>query len=286
MVSSSAVKDTSVSGSSRLVAPTQRGVYPQRQQVKKPAHPPTAPLPRSLVLNQTSPGTYPWRKDITATVFWIGETPTANNPTPNHKSSWDTTWQENFGGFDNPETSKRCPVRYCPKDFIPRQNPFYIALPYNDCVNSRQHKPEAARVIPWFHRDFVKSGQSVCKGKWVQIFYKGKYCFAQWEDCGPFTTDDWAYVFGNSPPKNKSNKAAGIDISPAVRDYLGLRSGEKVHWRFVDFPRIPPGPWSKFGDNNPFVKRQPTPQELRQSNRIKQYEKLRAQVQKEAVARN
>lgn len=251
---------------------------------KPVASTPKYALPRSLVLNQVSPGTYPWKKDITATVFWIGETPTANNPTPNNKSSWDTAWQENFGGFDDPNVEKRCLITYRPLNFTPRLNPFYIALPYNDCVNSRAHKPEAARVIPWFNRDFVKPGQSVCKGKWVQIFYKGKYCFAQWEDCGPFNTEDWAYVFGSAAPKNNSNKGAGIDISPAVRDYLGMKSGEKVHWRFVEFNRIPRGPWSKFGDNNPFVKKQPSPAELRKAEKLRQYAKMRENEEKKGLA--
>lgn len=198
-------------------------------------------------------GAYPWHFDITATIFWIGERPTARNPVPNDRSSWDTAWMSNFGGFDNPDPAYRT-ADYCPLTFRPKLNPFYIALPYNDCVNSREHKPEAARVIPWFEREFTAHGKSVCKGKWVQIFHDGTYCFAQWEDCGPFTTDDWAYVFGNKPPINRANKGAGIDISPAVRDYLGIERGTAtVHWRFVDFHRVPDGPWCKYGDNNPFV---------------------------------
>ena len=220
-------------------------------------NPPPAPkiIPRS---QPVSPGTYHWRINITATVFWIGETPTANNPTPNNKSSWDASWMTNFGGFDNPDPTKRC-VNFCPKDFTPKQNPFYVALPYND-VSKGSHKPEAARIIPWFKRDFTQKGKSVCKGKWVQIVYKGKYCFAQWEDCGPFTTDDWHYVFGDKPPSNTNNYGAAIDISPAVRDYLGIPGGyATVSWRFVDFHRIPQGPWSKLGDNNPFVNQELKP---------------------------
>ena len=50
---------------------------------------------------------YPWKKDITATIFWIGEKPTPKNPTPNHASSWDTKWQINFGGFDDPSPAAR-----------------------------------------------------------------------------------------------------------------------------------------------------------------------------------
>ncbi|GAA5494035.1 hypothetical protein Rhal01_00190 [Rubritalea halochordaticola] len=197
------------------------------------------------------PTYYPWKKNITATIFWIGEEPTAKNPTPNHASSWDSKWEKSFGGYDNPDRNARS--GYHPRAFIPKQNPFYVALPYNDCVNYRMHKPEASRVIPWFRKYNPKPGKSVCKGRWIQIIHGRRICYAQWEDCGPFTTDDWQYVFGNQRPKNKENNGAGIDVSPAVRDYLRLQSGSKVHWRFVDFEHVPQGPWAKVGNNNPFV---------------------------------
>ena len=195
---------------------------------------------------------YPWHKNITATVFWIGEKPTANNPTPNHASSWDTQWQLNYGGYDNPDKTAR--LGYRPKAFTPRLNPFYIALPYNDCINHAKNKPEASRVIPWWHRRADKRpGKTSLKGRWLQIVHNGKVCYAQWEDCGPFGTNDYQYVFGNKPPKNTKNNAAGLDISPAVRDFLGMKSNGKVHWRFIDFSRIPRGPWSQYGKNNPFL---------------------------------
>lgn len=194
---------------------------------------------------------YIWKKFITCTVFWIGEKPTANNPTPNNKSSWDQEWMQNYGGFDDPDPDHR--NGFLPRSFTPKLNPFYVALPYNDVQGYRSHKPEAKRVIPWFGRQDVEAGETVCRGRWVQIYSNGKYCYAQWEDCGPFTTDDWEYVFGKKKPKNKKNDSAGIDISPAVRDYLGLANTDKVHWRFVEFSRVPKGPWAELGTNNPFV---------------------------------
>ena len=198
-------------------------------------------------------GAYPWHFDITATYFYIGELPTKNNPTPNTASSWDSAWDDNYGGFDDPNPENRDPVTFCPKGFTPRLNPFYVALPYND-IQQGGPKPEAPRVIPWYRRDKEGKYESVCRGMWVQIYYNGKYCFAQWEDCGPFVTDDWQYVFGGARPKNDKNKAAGIDISPAVRDYLGIPGGmAKVHWRFVDFHLVPGGPWAKYGKDNPFI---------------------------------
>lgn len=195
---------------------------------------------------------YPWKKNITATVFWIGERPTPRNPTPNHASSWDTQWQRNYGGYDNPDKAAR--YQYRPKGFVPGLNPFYVALPYNDVINHRKSKPEASRIIPWWNRRADKRpGKTCCKGRWVQIVHGRKVCYAQWEDCGPFTTDDWQYVFGNKRPKNTKNKGAGIDVSPAIRDYLGMKSNGIVHWRFIDFSRVPRGPWSYYGKNNPFV---------------------------------
>lgn len=193
---------------------------------------------------------YPWRKDITATLFWIGEKPGPRNPTPNHKSSWDTKWRENFGGYDNPDPSARVANHrtgeFRPRNFIPGLNPFYIALPYNDVQTYNSHKPEAMRVIPWFRQKFTKAGRTTLKGRWVQIHHEGRSCFAQWEDCGPWTTDDWKYVFGGARPQTRQNGGAGIDISPAIRDYLGLESGEKCHWRFIDDAHVPYGPWRKY----------------------------------------
>ena len=205
---------------------------------------PAAPASRIL---------YPWKTYVTSTIFWIGEQPTDRNPTPNCKSSWDTAWSVNYGGFDDPNPANRianhATGEFRPKAFIPKLNPFYIALPYNDVTGSKAHKPEASRAIPWFSRVSPEPGQTVCKGRWVQIFYANRSCYAQWEDCGPWVTDDWEYVFGNKPPKTKENGAAGIDLSPSIRDYLGLASGQKVHWRFVEAGQVPYGPWKKYGQD-------------------------------------
>ncbi len=196
---------------------------------------------------------YPWKTDIVATVFWIGEEPSANNPTPNTKSSWDVNWLQSYGGFDTPDATKRT-VNYTPTSFIPKQNPFYLALPYNDVIDSSTTKAEARIRIPWFGQRYARPGKSVVEGQWVAIRYGNRVCYAQWEDCGPFVTDDVEYVFGNARPKNTQNHGAGIDVSPAVRDYLGLGMNTKIDWRFVDFNEIPDGPWRTFGSNNPFVR--------------------------------
>jgi hypothetical protein len=181
-----------------------------------------------------------WRGNVVGTVFWIGEQPSQNNPVPNTMSSWDMNWQENFGGYDDPDRRKG----YLPAGFVPKLNPFYIALPYNDVARGGHHRPEASEVIPWFWRDYRGEGISVCKGRWVAIHRDGKVCYAQWEDVGPFEVDHWQYVFGDEEPRGNRNNAAGIDLSPAVRDFLGFRSGERVQWRFVEARDVPEGPWA------------------------------------------
>jgi hypothetical protein len=193
---------------------------------------------------------YPWKRGIVTTVFWVGERPTANNPVPNYKSSWDARWAQNYGGLDSPDPSQR--RNYIPARFIPRQNPFYVALPYND-VTRGTTKPDARKAIPWFKQAFERPGKSVLKGRWVAIKRGGKICYAQWEDCGPFRTDHWQYVFGNQRPLPNLNQGAGLDVSPAVRDYLRMGGKDVCDWKFVEARDVPSGPWTKYGDNNTFV---------------------------------
>jgi len=76
------------------------------------------PAPRSL---------FPWKLGIPLTVFWIGEQPTANNPVPNRQSSWDSEWQHNYGGYDDPDPANRIADRttgdFRPKAFTPKLKP-------------------------------------------------------------------------------------------------------------------------------------------------------------------
>jgi hypothetical protein len=164
-------------------------------------------------------GRFGWRRDIGTTVFWVGELPRPGD-TGNLKSAWDSRWT--------------ITARW--------QSPFYVALPYND-VEGGHTKPEASHVIPWFKATFVRDGQSVLKDHWVAIRHNGRICYAQIEDVGPFCTDHWQYVFGNERPRPNRNHDAGLDVSPAVRDYLGLDGIDVTDWRFVESRSGPPGPW-------------------------------------------
>ena len=196
-------------------------------------------------------GRYPWKTNIVTTIFWVGESATVNNPVHNRSSSWDLNWKDSFGGFDNPDPLKR--RGFIPSAFTPRLNPFYVALPYND-MKGGSHKPEARAVIPWFKAAYVRDNQSVCRDRWVAIRnVQGRVCYAQWNDCGPFRTDHWQYVFGKERPAPNLNQGAGLDVSPAVRDYLKLNSIDVTDWKFVEVSEIPRGPWGEYGENNDLV---------------------------------
>ncbi len=206
------------------------------------------PNPFRSRVKASADGRYPWHASIVTTVFWVGEVPSGNNPVPNRASAWDLNWARNYGGTDRPESRRG----FIPAAFVPHENPFYVALPYND-VSHGQTKPEARALIPWFNQAFVRAGQTVLKDRWLAIRKEGKTCYAQWEDVGPFRTDHVEYVFGNDRPRPNLNRGAGLDVSPAVRDYLGLSNTDVTDWKFAEFTEVPPGPWALYGENNTFV---------------------------------
>ncbi len=193
----------------------------------------------SAMLNKT---TYPLHENITATVFWIGEPETSENDyITNVVSSWDSNWVNRYGGIDDPFKREG----YYPTGFTPKENPFYFALPYNDFNNDGSRKDEAYEVVYWAANKKWKPDESMCKNRWVEITKNEMVVYGQWEDVGPFEIDDSSYVFGNSEPKNTMNDNAGIDVSPAIRDYLNLSGIDKVSWRFVEVEDVPFGPWKQ-----------------------------------------
>ena len=111
-------------------------------------------------------------------------------------------------------------------------------------------------VIPWFRQALTEPGKTVLRGRWIAIKKGNRTAYAQWEDCGPFRTDHYQYVFGTDRPRANLNHGAGLDVSPAVRDFLGLAPTDVTNWRFVDENEVPNGPWRQYGENNPFVQRQ------------------------------
>ena len=86
----------------------------------------------------------------------------------------------------------------------------------------------------------------MCKGHRLEVRNGPIIGDAEWANVGPFYTDSARYVFGDERPSPNVNHGAGIDVSPAVRDYLGLGSLGLVDWRFVEEADVAAGPWSLY----------------------------------------
>ena len=184
-------------------------------------------------LLKTEPG--PFKQTMT-TLFWVGEPSTDENDfIPNDQSYWDKDWQANYGGVDDPQRRNG----HWPADFTPKQNPFYVALPFGEFTDHNELKTNARRV-PWYRTGL----DPLLKNRWVEINRDGRSCFAQWQDVGPLNEDDFRFVFGDAlEPLNTFEARAGLDVSPAVWHYLGMGDNGHTGWRFVEASMVPPGPW-------------------------------------------
>jgi hypothetical protein len=187
---------------------------------------------------------YPIHKKITTTVFWAGEgEDTSNGFISNKDSAWDGSWEENYGGYDDPNHRNG----YFPAVFRPKENPFYFALPFNDFTDAGKRKSNLENIIYWAKSKIWDSNESMCKNRWIKISYHGRVVYAQWEDAGPYNYNDSNYVFGKAKPMSKDS---GLDVSPAVRDYLGLNGKNLVNWQFIDENSVPEGPWKEIITNS------------------------------------
>ena len=200
---------------------------------------PPAPSPMPV------PSRYPMHLGITATVFWVGEPQGGGSSEDNSLSAWDDNWQRHFGGFDDPFNRNG----YYPAGFRPKENPFYLDLPYNDFDDDGKRKTNAGEVVPWAREQEWSQKESMLKNRWVKLMRNGNVCYGQIEDAGPYEYDDHAYVFGTAKPKNTLANSAGLDVSPALRDCLKFdgqnNDDNKVDWQWVDEKDVPPGPWKE-----------------------------------------
>jgi len=178
--------------------------------------------------------THPWKTGIVTTLFWIGEGSAAS-------SAWNAKWTETNNGTDSPDTRNG----YASGNHASTLNPFYVALPFNDLAfpdKARQWLPPG-----WYRQHRGGKSVSACKDRWVEINnVEGRVCFAQWEDVGPLRNDHAEYVFGHERP---ADTHAGLSISPAVRNYLGIEGKSGItSWRFVEDEDVMPGQWLKLDE--------------------------------------
>lgn len=204
---------------------------------------------------------YPWHTDIVATTFWVGEIhdPDAADGSQVH-SAYDSFWQESYGGCDGQIIAGVCETEerkeeesWLPRNMTPKENPFYLDLPFDDVNNPRAFGLRG-NVIPWADdpgyagRETDKSF-SYMKNRWVRMTNGGRECYGQIQDAGPTLYDDDNYVFSevDARPANPRFNGAGMDVSPALNGCLGFSSlngaEDRVDWQFVDDEDVPEGPW-------------------------------------------
>jgi hypothetical protein len=201
----------------------------------------------AVVTQATVASQYLVHQNISTTYFWVGEEADADNKNiSNSPSAWDEQWAQHFGGVDDPNKRNG----YVVAKFTPKENSFYFALPYNDFDGDGNRKKDVNSVIPWASSKKWGATESIVKNQWIKITKGGKTAYAQWEDVGPFKEDDQAYVFGTATPKSKTNDNAGLDVSPAVKDFLGLGDVDKTSWQFIDASQVPDGPWKSTTTNS------------------------------------
>ena len=219
---------------------------------------------------------YPVHTAIVSTTFWVGEIFDPSAPDGSQMTStYDSSWYLHYGGCDGVndgtgvmrcQTERRTAANgFFPRHMVPKQNPFYLDLPFDDLNDSTAFR-ERTSVIPWandpgFAGHARDTRFSYMKNRWVQISRRGRTCYGQIEDAGPGKYHDAKYVFGahNARPANRRYGGAGMDVSPALNGCLAFTElngeSDRVSWRFVDAVDVPPGPWKKLITKQPVVNR-------------------------------
>ncbi|MGV8896136.1 MAG: hypothetical protein ACOH10_01265 [Rhodoglobus sp.] len=231
------------------------------------------PAAMAIMAPIPSAAKYPLHTNIVSTTFWVGEIFDASLPDGSQMfSTYDAKWFANYGGCDGVASSGACRTEtrrasngFFPTSMTPKQNPFYLDLPFDD-LNDKIGFAQRCTTIPWAAADNAASGINRCadknysymKNAWVEI--KGPNnatCYGQVQDAGPSSGSlyhDANYVFGSNDarPENKKfsgdpTQGAGMDVSPALNGCLGFASldgdNDRVSWRFIDRANVPAGPW-------------------------------------------
>jgi hypothetical protein len=257
--------------------------------------PTTTPVPVTTPAPTTTPAppvhgrAYPMHTKIVATTFWVGEIfdpkkPDGSQVCSTYDSQWAYHWSgiktgvagkgtdcegAPLGGCDGIAAKNKCDTEvrkpdngYFPSQAKPKENPFYLDLPYDD-INDATAAKNRGTVVPWAHDPGLTGGASIMKNRWVKITGpNGKTCYGQNEDAGPSSGNlyhDSNYVFGNTDarPVNKEFNGAGMDVSPALNGCLGFKDldgdSDLISWQWVDDVDVPPGPWKTLVTTSPAV---------------------------------
>ena len=242
---------------------------------------------------------YPWHNNIVATTFWIGEIFDENLADGSQVcSAYDSSWAYHYSGLnigkvsenssgcsgsivggcdgviENKNGNQTCQTEsraksngYFPTQFVPKENPFYLDLPYDD-LNDAVAFSNRCQDIPWANeKSYVghctDKNFSYMKNRWVKMIGpNGNTCYGQIEDAGPSHDGlyhDTKYVFGigDTRPLQKEFNNAGLDVSPALNGCLGFSEldgqDDKVSWQFINDTSVPDGPWKRVITNSQVI---------------------------------
>jgi len=190
---------------------------------------------------------YPWKTSIVTTVFWVGEQAGGNNRSKLQKFL-DFNWSENYA---EPILRFQRTAQLHPNCFYSQAKPLLLCFTVHD-VTHGQFKPEAPLVIPWFKHEYRGRGSRYAEIDGLP-FVRQSHLLCAMGRLRSVSHDHFQYVFGNERPKPNLNHGAGLDVSPAVRDYLGLAPTDVTDWQFVEVRDVSSGPWRSYGENNHFV---------------------------------
>ncbi len=182
---------------------------------------------------------YPLHSNIITTTFWVGEGESDENGyITNVSSARDEKRMQHFGGIDDPNKRNG----YKPSTFQPKENPFYFALPYNDLDHNGKRKKNIENIVYWATEKKRSDNESMLKNRRIKITANNKISYAQRQDVWPFLEDDASYVFWSASPSNTQLEKAGLDVSPAVADYLWLDGSDTASRQFVNQQDVPSWP--------------------------------------------
>jgi hypothetical protein len=234
-----------------------------------PSATPTRFIPPKPTARPAPLDPYPWHTNIVSTTFWVGEIFDPNASDGSQViSTYDAHWYANYGGCDGVIVKNSCDTQkrtaandYFPVTMTPKQNPFYLDLPFDD-INDPGAYARRGQVIPWAtspaYAPYIHNPNvSLMKNRWVELQKSGKTCYGQIEDAGPGEYNDANYVFGsrNARPENTRYGGAGLDVSPALNGCLGFAEpngdDDRLSWRFITVSQVPKGAWTRIVTTTP-----------------------------------
>ena len=180
---------------------------------------------------------------VSTTIFWIGEPASADNGfIANDDSAWDECWKERYGGIDDPVNRNG----FFPAGFTPHDNPFYVALPYNDLDSNGDRRWNLASVVPWAKIATLPVTDSAVKNRWVKIIAGDADLLRAMGGRRPVQRERLALRVRTGAGRAIPSTAAPVSMSrpPCVTACRSPTASPRPTGASSRRPRCPHGPWT------------------------------------------